>query len=59
MTTLIDASTFGLEEGDLIVVVVESLNTIGYSATSPENTAAGALVQVVPGAPPTAPTRGA
>jgi hypothetical protein len=58
MTSLTDASTFGLAEGDLIVAVVESLNTIGYSATSPENTA-GALVQVVPGPPPSAPTRGA
>ena len=58
MTSLTDASTFGLAEDDLIVAVVESLNTIGYSPTSPENTA-GALVQVVPGAPPTAPTRGA
>jgi hypothetical protein len=57
MTALTDVSTFGLVEGDLIVAVVESLNTIGYSATSPENTA-GALIQVVPGAPPSAPTRG-
>lgn len=58
MTSLRDGSTFGLAEGDLIVAVVESLNTIGYSASSPENTA-GALVQVEPGAPPSAPTRGA
>jgi hypothetical protein len=41
----------------LIVAVVESVNTIGYSATSAENTF-GALVQVVPAAPPSAPTRG-
>ena len=57
MTSLIDVSTFALTEDDLIVAVVESLNTIGYSTTSPENTG-GALVQVVPGAPPSAPTRG-
>ena len=39
------------------MAVVESINTIGYSATSAENTL-GALVQVVPAAPPSAPTRG-
>ncbi len=39
------------------MAVVESLNTIGYSETSAENTI-GALVQVVPAAPPSAPTRG-
>jgi hypothetical protein len=44
MTALTDVNSFGLAEGELIVVVVESLNTIGYSATSPENTSPGALV---------------
>jgi len=57
MTALTDAATFNLAEGALVVAVVEALNTIGYSAPSPENTA-GALVQVVPAAPPTAPERG-
>jgi hypothetical protein len=37
MTTLI-GSSFLLTEGDLIVVVVESMNAIGYSDPSSENT---------------------
>lgn len=57
MTLLTDVSTFGLTEGTLIVAVVEAVNTIGYSDPSVENTA-GALVQVVPAAPTSAPTRG-
>jgi hypothetical protein len=56
MASLITAP-FSLTEGTLIVAVVESVNMIGSSAASPEN-AAGALVQVVPHAPPSAPTRG-
>jgi len=57
MTALTAAETFALVEGDLIVATVESLNAIGYSPPSVANTA-GASVQVVPAAPPTAPTRG-
>lgn len=41
MTTLL-ASPFLLEEGDLIVAIVESMNAIGYSDPSTENTT-GAL----------------
>jgi len=57
MTSMTNASSFNLTEGTLIVAAVEALNTIGYSTPSAENTA-GALVQVVPASPPTAPSRG-
>jgi hypothetical protein len=55
--TALTGGVFTLTEGTLIVVSVQSHNTIGYSAASPENTS-GALVQRPPHAPPTAPTRG-
>lgn len=54
--SIFTSSPYSLDEGDLIVAVVQALNSIGYSTASPENTA-GAVVQVVPHAPSSAPTR--
>jgi hypothetical protein len=55
--TALTGGVFTLTEGTLIVVSVQSHNTIGYSAASPENTS-GALIQLPPHAPPGAPARG-
>lgn len=50
-------SPFLLVEGDLIVIVVEALNEVGYSIPSLENTS-GALVKVAPSDPTLPPIRG-
>ena len=56
-TTVLTAHPFLLEEGDTVVAIVEALNEIDYSEPSEENQS-GAVIQVVPHAPLTIPTRG-
>jgi hypothetical protein len=56
MTAFI-AAPFNLQEGNLIIAVVEALNGVDYSPASDDNTS-GATVRVKPHDPTLAPLRG-